>query len=136
MSIKLLLLFFFFFKQKTAYEMRISDWSSAVCSSDLDPNHQSLPGRSIAGYRADLDLHGCRDDAGWLPAGSGQEVQGADLADRPRLQPGDGCPAVCQVRAWLSRRWRIRECADRSPHLRSGKEIGRASWRERGCQYG
>src|SRR3546814_3844316 len=28
--------FFFFFKQKTAYEMRISDWSSDVCSSDLD----------------------------------------------------------------------------------------------------
>src|SRR3546814_6687979 len=27
---------FFFFKQKTAYEMRISDWSSDVCSSDLD----------------------------------------------------------------------------------------------------
>src|SRR3546814_9030328 len=31
----LFLLFFFFFKQKTAYEMRISDWSSDVCSSDL-----------------------------------------------------------------------------------------------------
>src|SRR3546814_5403112 len=28
---------FFFFKQKTAYEMRISDWSSDVCSSDLTP---------------------------------------------------------------------------------------------------
>src|SRR3546814_20434055 len=33
---------FFFFKQKTAYEMRISDWSSDVCSSDLD--HQALFG--------------------------------------------------------------------------------------------
>src|SRR3546814_60753 len=30
-------LYFFFFKQKTAYEMRISDWSSDVCSSDLKP---------------------------------------------------------------------------------------------------
>src|SRR3546814_7498732 len=30
-----LFFFFFFFKQKTAYEMRISDWSSDVCSSDL-----------------------------------------------------------------------------------------------------
>src|SRR3546814_9710206 len=29
------LFLFFFFKQKTAYEMRISDWSSDVCSSDL-----------------------------------------------------------------------------------------------------
>src|SRR3546814_4977622 len=30
-----LMFFFFFFKQKTSYEMRISDWSSDVCSSDL-----------------------------------------------------------------------------------------------------
>src|SRR3546814_3460241 len=32
--------FFFFFKQKTAYEMRISDWSSDVCSSDLTASYQ------------------------------------------------------------------------------------------------
>src|SRR3546814_4341154 len=31
--------FFFFFKQKTAYEMRISDWSSDVCYSDLAEHH-------------------------------------------------------------------------------------------------
>src|SRR3546814_6813808 len=35
LSVIFLLLDFFFFKQKTAYEMRISDWSSDVCSSDL-----------------------------------------------------------------------------------------------------
>src|SRR3546814_2558824 len=35
---------FFFFKQKTAYELRISDWSSDVCSSDLpDAHHPSDP---------------------------------------------------------------------------------------------
>src|SRR3546814_9287671 len=34
----------FFFKQKTAYEMRISDWSSDVCSSDLD---HVAPWRSV-----------------------------------------------------------------------------------------
>src|SRR3546814_5597429 len=33
---------FFFFKQKTAYEMRISDWSSDVCSSDLTEDAQPL----------------------------------------------------------------------------------------------
>src|SRR3546814_3565131 len=33
---------FFFFKQKTAYEMRISDWSSDVCSSDLRQIQQEL----------------------------------------------------------------------------------------------
>src|SRR3546814_2983339 len=32
---------FFFFKQKTAYEMRISDWSSDVCSSDLSRSRPS-----------------------------------------------------------------------------------------------
>src|SRR3546814_2185883 len=34
------LFFFFFFKQKTAYEVRISDWSSDVCSSDLVEQHR------------------------------------------------------------------------------------------------
>src|SRR3546814_1752109 len=33
--------FFFFFKQKTAYDMRISDWSSDVCSSDLIPDRDA-----------------------------------------------------------------------------------------------
>src|SRR3546814_6261314 len=36
---------FFFFKQKTAYEMRISDWSSDVCSSDLLLPSQGQKGR-------------------------------------------------------------------------------------------
>src|SRR3546814_21006917 len=37
-----LVLYFFFFKQKTAYEMRISDWSSDVCSSDLKVRLQGV----------------------------------------------------------------------------------------------
>src|SRR3546814_1590857 len=40
---------FFFFKQKTAYEMRISDWSSDVCSSDLARFHRRRPGDRPAG---------------------------------------------------------------------------------------
>src|SRR3546814_8500448 len=40
-SLEVTLFVFFFFKQKTAYEMRMSDWSSDVCSSDL----ADLPGR-------------------------------------------------------------------------------------------
>src|SRR3546814_7935199 len=39
-SVLFFVLFFFFFKQKTAYEMRISDWSSDVCSSDLRTAHR------------------------------------------------------------------------------------------------
>src|SRR3546814_6748937 len=37
-------MYFFFFKQKTAYEMRISDWSSDVCSSDLMFEHRATEG--------------------------------------------------------------------------------------------
>src|SRR3546814_7928917 len=43
---------FFFFKQKTAYEMRISDWSSDVCSSDLGL-HRDL----LAGQRGPQEAH-------------------------------------------------------------------------------
>src|SRR3546814_9234793 len=42
----LFLVLFFLFKQKTAYEMRISDWSSDVCSSDLDIGSQRVEGDS------------------------------------------------------------------------------------------
>src|SRR3546814_17834040 len=38
---------FFFFKQKTAYEMRISDWSSDVCSSDLVPRQLGIDERAL-----------------------------------------------------------------------------------------
>src|SRR3546814_2862809 len=49
------LLFFFFFKQKTAYEMRISDWSSDVCSSDLLEQLKGIfPGRLYV----ELQRHG------------------------------------------------------------------------------
>src|SRR3546814_6755499 len=46
--------FFFFFKQKTAYEMRISDWSSDVCSSDLAVGHDL--GSTIVPVAADSDV--------------------------------------------------------------------------------
>src|SRR3546814_1532291 len=73
----------FFFKQKTAYEMRISDWSSDVCSSDLS---QTLtPTRSQS--------------------------------------PRKASPGCCIGRSMVSHRY--------STEL----EIGRASCRERVCQY-
>src|SRR3546814_3915559 len=50
-------IFFFFFKQKTAYEMRISDWSSDVCSSDLPPT-PAHPGRSRRGSPRYAASHG------------------------------------------------------------------------------
>src|SRR3546814_13746898 len=41
---------FFFFKQKTAYEMRISDWSSDVCSSDLRITIYNRAAEALFGY--------------------------------------------------------------------------------------
>src|SRR3546814_1512265 len=68
--------FFFFFKQKTAYEMRISDWSSDVCSSDLP----------VAGAGFDR-----------RPGGFGfanrYEQPGRDIRKRPERFPA-GMPAV------------------------------------------
>src|SRR3546814_6221713 len=57
-----LIVFFFFFKQKTAYEMRISDWSSDVCSSDLGSplrrEDQRPPGCLIR-RNGDCEASGC-----------------------------------------------------------------------------
>src|SRR3546814_10015472 len=47
-------LHFFFFKQKTAYEMRISDWSSDVCSSDLAVFARLVIARLVGKDRARL----------------------------------------------------------------------------------
>src|SRR3546814_18424454 len=63
------MVFFFFFKQKTAYEMRISDWSSYVCSSDLGRGkqrvglgHPGAPCRArLAMMRQGIDIVGSGD---------------------------------------------------------------------------
>src|SRR3546814_3632264 len=51
---------FFFFKQKTAYEMRISDWSSDVCSSDLLTEGIQLLHRDHGRRRGAVIQHGER----------------------------------------------------------------------------
>src|SRR3546814_7053560 len=53
-------MFFFFFKQKTAYEMRISDWSSDVCSSDLTLSKQNM--EEIVQFCSDNALVLCADE--------------------------------------------------------------------------
>src|SRR3546814_500318 len=49
--------FFFFFKQKTAYEMRISDWSSDVCSSDLQDLEDLVD--AVGGGKVKIDNFDC-----------------------------------------------------------------------------
>src|SRR3546814_10348778 len=128
----IVLLFFFFFKHKTAYEMRISDWSSDVCSSDLDSRDD---------VRLLLD-----DPTGWQMASTplienpgrdlysishlwAVELTGDDIVDLA-LVAGAGCPHGT--------------CFGVLPGNGDGPfpapqvvdEVGRASWRERGWQYG
>src|SRR3546814_2766302 len=57
--------FFFFFKQKTAYEMRISDWSSDVCSSDLFAEVSEIQDR----------VHALREGARNLRRGAGMKLR-------------------------------------------------------------
>src|SRR3546814_2713145 len=68
----------FFFKQKTAYEMRISDWSSDVCSSDLGVERKIEVRRPLAVVFLDQS----RDAAGWrppiVPAGEDGRHRGLD----------------------------------------------------------
>src|SRR3546814_9665099 len=66
-------LFFFFFKQKTAYEMRISDWSSDVCSSDLLSDGEGLVGGQVV-----------HDD----------DVAGAERRHQDLLDIGEECDLV------------------------------------------
>src|SRR3546814_12353324 len=87
---------FFFFKQKTAYEMRISDWSSDVCSSDLQPLDVGLGGHAIEA--ADQRRHPCEE----APAGKSgaigqrpdkdvteqQHCRRVALAARPQIDDG------------------------------------------------
>src|SRR3546814_4348293 len=67
----------FFFKQKTAYEMRISDWSSAVCSSDLPHHLVQLPDEDLA--VADLARAGGLHDRVVIV---GQEIGRASCRER------------------------------------------------------
>src|SRR3546814_2460140 len=92
---------FFFFKQKTAYEMRISDWSSDVCSSDLEFN---------LSY------------ASMLPA-SNEMLEGRWLdPDRNEVSLEIGLAQTLNIHVNDSLTFDV-------------AEIGRASCRERVCQY-
>src|SRR3546814_3155640 len=91
-------MFFFFFKQKTAYEMRISDWSSDVCSSDL---LSCIVARTSVNDTVDANIWGVelesviRPDPNWLINLSfsylNAKVAGDQFFSNPR-DPGGGDP--------------------------------------------
>src|SRR3546814_3904336 len=99
LALLLYVCFFFFFKQKTAYEMRISDWSSDVCSSDLlrdaPAGARRRPARAPGTARPcqpqlDADLHRgrCRASDGRLPQRASARVGGATLCSCESRSPG------------------------------------------------
>src|SRR3546814_3494874 len=101
---------FFFFKQKTAYEMRISDWSSDVCSSDLEPvgdyfagpNH-ILPTNGTARFSSPLSVDDFMKKSSMIC-----------YSKQALLKNGESIMTLAR---------------------HEGLEIGRASCRERVCQY-
>src|SRR3546814_10473582 len=105
------MLFCFFFKQKTAYEMRISDWSSDVCSSDLKSYVYIQNANGQYGYYIlkGLPVTYC---VGLLPP---------EVKQRGDLGQYDG------------------DMVDQGPSMDGTyspvSPIGRASCRDRGCQY-
>src|SRR3546814_9177981 len=78
---------FFFFKQKTAYEMRISDWSSDVCSSDL------LHG---VGHVQPEDFLACREDRLLAHAALGLGLAVQRRSEERRV--GKECVSTCRSR--------------------------------------
>src|SRR3546814_7164996 len=99
----LLCVFVFFFKHKTAYEMRISDWSSDVCSSDLDAPHRAAPPSWRVGSENRRRPH-------W-------DTFSRSDTTATGMTPNSGSPDLL-----------VLEPAPRG-------QIGRASCRERACQY-
>src|SRR3546814_3123986 len=78
---------FFFFKQKTAYEMRISDWSSDVCSSDLRDRPRP---RSWIGQAWRASLAGAALYRHWQSAADAVAAVQPDRPAGPRLSERRG----------------------------------------------
>src|SRR3546814_19870886 len=127
------MMIFFFFKQKTAYEMRMSDWSSDVCSSDL--SREQVPGRQpLCGER------GC-GESGPLPH---------EMCECRRVKPRNDKGVVAEVARHTNRSSTRPLQHGIAQHVAAGSKvfrrgafafvvadaIGRASGRERVGHYG
>src|SRR3546814_17030053 len=138
---------FFLCKQKTAYEMRISDWSSDVCSSDLGSRARvhsgAPPDRPVRSRgRSPIRQARSRRREGWrAPRRSRRSSAGVPLAERSaenrvNRSCADYCTNLClrmrkiaQIRQSHERRYR------HNKNIKVTYEIGQASCRERVCQY-
>src|SRR3546814_11147340 len=118
---------FFFFKQKTAYEMRISDWSSDVCSSDL--LYRIADGRLVV-----ADTMRWRPWMAELDGDKLNQLVGKMLAD---LGGAYSVPTV-RIGHRLGLFGSLHDAGPATADELAGRlgPIGRASCRERVCQYG
>src|SRR3546814_6082151 len=125
--------YFFFFKQKTAYEMRISDWSSDVCSSDLLASKLALapddPVRinSIAGITQvnTVTIPRLSYGRGMMPSVQAPVLEAINLG-APGLLGLDG---LASKRLTIDFRKQTMEVSDSGERV---AKIGRAQRRERG----
>src|SRR3546814_6384336 len=139
---------FFFFKQKTAYEMRISDWSSDVCSSELAVAQAVAGGvgdRRLRGFDGEAEIAaGTADEAPVTPGIRAElvateeqrEPRLGDL-DRAELQAAGGVPLAGVVPAIAARRRAaagpgVEQVPDEGPVVARVDDLGRAQCRERG----
>src|SRR3546814_6389929 len=90
------LLFFFFFKQKTAYEMRISDWSSDVCSSDLFPT--TMYDGDDYEYQIKAGKTTLKDPLIGLVAGTTPQSLSIALPRSEERRVGKECVSTCRSR--------------------------------------
>src|SRR3546814_13124580 len=120
-------MFFFFFKQKTAYEMRISDWSSDVCSSDLPGNVQLYGDATPNVYRPSATVNG-------------EIITATDIAQRMALiRIANNNVELPPEEVERLRNQVFSNLIDEKLQIQEAKaaeiKIGRASCRERVCQY-
>src|SRR3546814_5435782 len=114
----------FFFKQKTAYEMRISDWSSDVCSSDL----LAVAGDHDAENTGACRLNLGRDDA---HLGSDHMIDQSRLAGVWRTEDGNEGEARPAGGTWISHRDSIFAADGPPPLVRPCASTGPAPARSR-----
>src|SRR3546814_2344892 len=131
----------FFVKQKTAYEMRISDWSSDVCSSDLLSQSKNRMPRKMSetGNRVVLITGGSRGigfgtarvmgRGGWKVGISGTSEKALAAASARLAEDGIEHYAVA-FRVEDADAW-----SGAVDAVEQALEIGRAACRERVCQY-
>src|SRR3546814_8777024 len=88
----LCLIFVFFFKQKTAYEMRISDWSSDVCSSDLMQSQDTRLRYKLCRRDDAFRLFKGAPKDGWVIVGTAEDWRSEER------RVGKECVSTCRSR--------------------------------------